>query len=206
MDYDPQARPDPLIYVEPAPFEPGVGEGPEATPRVRDTALLAPAAAFRCPHRVHWWDLKVADRIGFVLVALLVYAAMVLALAGLPFGFLMAVTGLAERSLVGSVVGSAIVAIGALLLAGAVTCHRVWRRLHRPGLLICVLGTVTPPLTLAFLAVMVLGGGWPWLVLFVVPSVAVMLLLWGFRAVLYSGGTCRSYPWLPPKIASMLKR
>ncbi|MEV3935397.1 hypothetical protein AB0K52_05375 [Glycomyces sp. NPDC049804] len=207
MDHDPDAaaRPDPVIYVEPAPFEPGVGEGLEDRARVRDTALIAPAPALRCPHRVNWWDLQAANRIGFVLVVLLVWAAAVMALAGLPFGIALTLLGYLQEDLPGFLFGVALSAIGALLLSGVVVCHRVWRRLHRPGLLVCALNTFTPPLVLVFVGYMVLEGAWPWLVVFVVPPVAEMIVLWWFRSVLYSGATCVGHPWLPPTIAAMLK-
>jgi hypothetical protein len=207
MDRDPdaEARPDPVIYVEPAPFEPGVGESLEDRARVRDTALIAPAPALRCPHRVNWWDLKAADRIVFALVVLLIWAAAVMAMAGLPFGIALSLLGWLQEDLIGFLIGVALLAIGGLLLSGVVVCHRVWRRLHRPGLLVCALNTLAPPLVLAFVGYMVLEGAWPWLVLFVVPPVAPMIVLWWFRSVLYSGATCVGHQWLPPRIAGMLR-
>ena len=209
MDREPfeAALPGPLITVEPAPFAPGAGEDPGwaqgrsvATFRGASHPVVAPG---ECRHRVRVRDLQGPKQIVFFLVAVPVYGSALLSLLSLLFGGVMVGKGFGESDAVMIVRGSVMAVLAATLVFGFVACVRVWLGLHRPGRAVCVLSTVASPLILVFVAMLAFGGGEPWLMLLVVPPVAPMLALWYFRAVLYSRGTCGSYPWLPAKILAM---
>jgi hypothetical protein len=81
MDHDPyaEARSDPLIYVEPAPFE------VVADPDWAHARVAAPSPVVvpgRCPHRLRWRDLRAVSRIVLVLVSVLVWATLPSAVLG----------------------------------------------------------------------------------------------------------------------------
>lgn len=196
-------QPDPHIFVEPAPFESGAGADP-AWARGRDAVQRPPVVVpGQCPHRVRWRDLKAASRAVFVLVAVLVFTSLLEAAFGLLFGGVMLAAGIDMSELSMVVLGPAIVVMAAMLLVGFLACAGAWRRLHEPGRFGCVLSTIASPLVLVFLGLWAIGSGWPWLMLFVAPPVAPMIVLWWFRSATYSRETCASYPWLPPRLAAL---
>lgn len=205
MDYHPQGpdRPDPLITVEPAPFASEAGNDP-GWAHARHIAPFRVVAPGECPHRVRVRDLKASRKIVFLLAALPVYGSALLSLVGMPFGGLMVGMGAADSDLTMLVVGAVMAALAAALVFGFVACVRVWRRLHRPGLLVCVLSSAVLPLALFFGGALAFGFSLPWL-LVAAPPVAPMIVLWYFRAVLHPRETCANYPWLPLKILAMLK-
>lgn len=208
MDSEPPdaALPGPRITVEPAPFEPGAGadtgwaHGRRAANRAAPFRVVAPG---ECPHRLSVRDLKGSNRIAFVLAAVPVFGTALQSLLSLVFGGVMVGIGFGESDATMLLVGSAMAVLAAMLVVGFVACVRTWRGLHRPELAVCVLGTIAPPLILAFVAMLAYGGGWPWLMPLVVPPVAPMLVLWYFRTVLHSRETCADYPWLPARILAM---
>lgn len=207
MDSEPPvaAMPGPIITVEPAPFEPGAGEDP-GWAHGRLAASYRAVAPGACPHRVRVRDLKGHMQFVFLVVVLLVYGSGLLSLGSLLFGGVMVGMSVGEADAVMLLVGSVMATLAAALVFGFVACVRVWRGLHQPGLAVCVLSTVAPPLILLFVAMLAFGGGLPWLMLLVVPPVAPMIALWYFRAVLYPRETCAGHPRLPTTIIAKLRR
>lgn len=206
MDHPPldAARPEPLITVEPAPFSPGTDRDPEWA-HARYAAAPRNVLPGRCPHRVRVRDLKASKRFVFMLVAPLLYGSLLEGGAGLLFGGVMVGLAIDESAPAALILGSIFLLLAAALVFGFVGCVVAWRGLHRPGLPVCVLSTVVPPLILVFVALVLLGGGPAVLVVLVVAPVVPMIVLWYFRAVLNSRSTCAHYPWLPMKIARMIR-
>jgi hypothetical protein len=204
MDSEPPeaAMPGPLITVEPAPFESDAGEE-SGWAHGRRVAAYRAVAPGECPHRISVRDLQGSKQIVFLLAAVPVYGSALQSLLSLVFGGVMIGKGFGESDAMMILVGSVMAVLAATLVVGFVACVRVWRGLHRPELAVCVLSTVVSPLILAFVAALAYGGGWPWLMLLVVPPVAPMLVLWYFRTVLHSRETCAGYPWLPASILAM---
>jgi hypothetical protein len=193
--------PEPLITVEPA-------SGPDRGPDWAHAQNIAPrpvAVPGRCPHRVRVRDLKTSKKIVFVLTVPLICASALLGFAGLLFSVLMTIMGLTQADPALFIIGSILVFVTSDLVLGFVACLRVWRSLHRPRRLVCVLSAITPLIFLALLAFMVIGGGPAWVLLFAVPPAATMIVLWYFRAVLYYPSTCGYHPWLPEKILQMIE-
>lgn len=193
-------RPDPLITVEPAPFAPGAAQDAGwARLGAADPQAIAPGG---CPHRVRVRELKAPMQILFTVTALLVCGSALVALAGLLFTGVMVGIAIGDWHPVGYVLLPLLAGLFGQMLFGFIACVRVWRRLHRPGLLVCVLSTIAPPLVLAFVA-LIADSTTPWLMLAVVPPVAPMIVLWYCRSALYSARTCAGHPWLPPQIHAM---
>jgi hypothetical protein len=193
--------PEPLITVEPAPSEDRGADWAHA--QHLGPHPVAPPG--RCPHRVRVRDLKASSKIVFTLTVPLMCGSALLGFAGLIFGLLMTGAGFAKAEPALFIIGPIIVVASAVFESGFIVCVRVWRGLHKPGRLVCVLNTVAPAMLLMLAAFLKLGGGPAWLFLFGVPPMAVMVVLWYFRAVLYHPGTCGYHPWLPVRIQQLVK-
>jgi hypothetical protein len=195
------APPDPLITVEPAPSG---HRGVDWTP-VQDTGPYPILAPGPCPHRVRVRDLKASSKIVFTLTVPLMYGSALLGFAGLIFGLVMTGAGFAKAEPALFMIGPILVVVTVVLGCGFVVCLRVWRSLHKPGRLVCVLNTIAPAMFLVLAAFLIGGGGPMWLLLFALPPMVTTTILWFFHAVLYPSGTCGAYPWLPAKIQRLLE-
>jgi hypothetical protein len=197
------APPDPLITVEPAPS--GHRGADWAHAQNAGPMLVPVAAPVECPHRVKVRDLKGANQIVFAVAAPLVFASGLLGFAALPFAIAAAIVSTVEPE-VPSFIGSEVLALIAwMLIAGFLACLRVWKQLHRPDMTACVSSAIASAAMFAAFAFMMTHGSPAWMLLFGVPPVAVMVVLWYFRAVLYHPSTCGYHPWLPVRIQQLVK-
>jgi hypothetical protein len=195
------APPDPLITVEPAPSG---HRGADWTHAQNAAPIPVPVVVpAECPHRVKARDLKASNKLVFAIAAILVYASGFLGFASLPFAVAAAIVSMLKPDVKSFIAFVALTLLTRMLIAGFFACLRVWKRLHRPDLIAFALGTIAPAAVFAIIGFMLTRGGPAWVLLFGVPPVAVMIVLWYFRAVLYPRETCANYPWLP---ASFMKQ
>ncbi|THV21685.1 hypothetical protein [Glycomyces paridis] len=192
------ARTEPRITVEAAPAEADGGVGARSAREGRPTRSL-------CPHRIRLRDLRAGPVAVFAVAAPLVFAAMAVAAATLLIAAVLGALGVDRSEPAMLVAAVFLAALAAQFALGAAACVRAWRRLHRPGVLGCVLTTVAAGVFPLIVGVVAAGNGWAWLTLVVVPPLATMTVLWYLRSATLDRATCVQYPWPPPRLQSLLK-
>jgi MFS family permease len=195
----PRSDPQITVAVEPVVTEQGWVPGVAGPPR-------SSAAPGPCPHRIRWRDLKTTWKLLFAAIAVLVSGTLPLAFIGLfVAGGLFVAVGIAESDTLALIFAVILAAAVTPLLVGFVSYVRIWRRLHRPGLLVCVLTTVATLLMAGGAGAAAIATPDVWVIALVIPPLALVVVLWYFRAVLYPRSTCADYPWFPARVLTLLR-